>query len=87
MRNVHGITALIAASLATAAAAEPAKAPVQQADRPPAASTIAVVASAEPVRAPEIIAAEQRDAAPAKRVRTARVTTCRCGGQAPPPAN
>lgn len=76
------IVALSGLSLATAAAAvEPAKVPVRTADQPTGQEVPVVIAAADEVRTPA--AAEQQAAAPAKRERRARVTTCRCGNQTP----
>lgn len=76
------IVAVSGLSLATAAvAAEPAKAPVRTADQPADQAVPVVIAAADEVRTPA--AADQQGAAPAKRERKARVTTCRCGDQTP----
>ena len=75
------IVAVSGLSLAAAVAAEPAKAPVRKAEQPVGQEVNVVIASAEDVRAPA--AGEQQAAAPAKRERRARVTTCRCGDQTP----
>jgi hypothetical protein len=66
-------------SLAAAGAAEPVKAPVQKAAQPANQRVEVAVASASDVR-PETAAASP-DAAPMKRVRKARVNSCRCGDQ------
>jgi hypothetical protein len=39
------------------------------------------MASAEQIRSPVEVAPATQEAAPAKRPRAARVTTCRCAGQ------
>ena len=75
------IVAVSGLSLGAAAAAEPAKAPVRSADQPAKQVAPVVLASADEIRAPA--EAEQQTAAPAKRERRARVTTCRCGDQTP----
>lgn len=75
------IVSVAGLSLAAAAAAEPAKAPVRKADQPADQPVELVVAAADQVRTPA--AAEQQSAAPAKRERKARVTTCRCGDKTP----
>ena len=77
MRARQLILAIAGLSCAAAVAAEPAKAPVRKADQPVEEAAPVVVASADQIRTPE--AAAQSDAAPAKRARKARVTTCRCG--------
>ena len=71
---------LIAAALmsGTAFAAEPPKAPVEQAAQPPRSNASVVLASADEVRAPST--GDQQPATPVKH-RVARVTTCRCGDQ------
>lgn len=75
------IVAVSGLSLAAAAAAEPAKAPVRKAGQPAGQEVNVVIASADDVRAPGLV--EQQAAAPAKRERRARVTTCRCGDPTP----
>lgn len=82
MRVRHFVIAIAAAAIATAATAEPPKAPVRDAAQPAEARPPVVIASAEPVRAPAPVA-EAQAPAPAKRVRTARVSACRCGDQTP----
>ena len=61
----------------TAFAAEPPKAPVEQAAQPQRTNPPVVLASADEVRAP----LPGESATPVKH-RVARVTTCRCGDQA-----
>ena len=63
--------------VASAVSAEPAKAPVRKADQAAEQAPQVLVAAAEQARteAP----AEAAPAAPVKRERRARVTTCRCG--------
>jgi hypothetical protein len=73
------LVAVAGLSLAAVAAAEPAKAPVQKAAQPDNQRVEVVVASAAEVR-PEMASATQ-DGAPVKRVRKARVNSCRCGDQ------
>lgn len=76
------IVALSGLSLATAAgAAEPVKVPVRTADQPADQDVPVVIAAADEVRTPP--GANRQAAAPAKRERRARVTTCRCGDQTP----
>ncbi len=85
---MHGrflmIATAVLAATATSAAAEPAKpAPqpaAQQGNRPPEI----IMASAEQVQAPAPLAGQAQEAAPAKRPRAARVTSCRCAGQNQP---
>lgn len=79
MRTHLLIAALSGLSLASAAAAEPAKAPVRKAGQPAEQEVNVVIASVDDVRTPAAV--EQQAAAPAKRERRARVSTCRCGGQ------
>jgi hypothetical protein len=74
------MVATIGLFAAGAVAAEPAKAPVRKADQPAEQPVPVVVAAADQARAPAT--AEQVPAAPVKRERRARVTTCRCGDQA-----
>ena len=84
MRVRQFVIAIAAAALASAATAEPPKAPVRNAGQPAETQPPVVVASAEQVRTPAPVAdAQAQAAAPAKRVRTARVSSCRCGGQTP----
>ena len=73
------IAAAAGLALAAAGAAEPVKAPVQKAAQPDNQRVEVVVASASDVR-PEVASATP-DAAPVKRVRKARVNSCRCGDQ------
>ena len=75
------VIAIAALAIAGAAAAEPSKAPLQNAAQPAGRAPV-VIASASPV-ATSTPTAGTSAATPAKRVRTARVSTCRCGGQAP----
>ena len=63
--------------------AEPAKTRDPQPQVQPATPPAAVVlASAETIR--DVAPSADQQAAPVKRPRTARVTTCRCGGQQVP---
>jgi hypothetical protein len=66
---------------ALAGAAAPNAAP-GDANRAPSRPADMVLAAAETVRAP-VDAQAQPPAAPVKKVRVARVTTCRCGDQVP----
>lgn len=84
MRARLVIAAISGLSVATAVAAEPAKAPVRKADQAAEQPVEVVVAAADEIRTPTA-SADQATAAPAKRARKARVTTCRCGDQ--PPSN
>jgi hypothetical protein len=69
----------IALLASTGLAAEPVQSPAREVSQPEADRPVQVVlASAENVRAPDV-EAEQRDAAPPKPRRAARVTSCRCG--------
>lgn len=80
---MHGRLLIVAVSglfVAAGASAEPAKAPVRKADQPAKQAAPIVIASAEEIRSQP---SDQQSAAPAKRERKARVTTCRCGDQAP----
>lgn len=63
-----------------AALAEPAKAPVQKAAQPADQRAEVVVASADNV--PAATNGANQAAAPAKKVRKARVISCRCGDPA-----
>ena len=82
MRARQIAVALAAGALAASACAEPTKAPVRNAEADRVQAPV-VVASAETVLTPAPVAEAQQSAAPAKRVRTARVSSCRCGGQTP----
>lgn len=73
------IAAVAGLSLAAAGAAEPVKAPVQKSAQPDNRPAEIVVASASDIR-PEVAAATPAGA-PVKRVRKARVNSCRCGDQ------
>ena len=73
------MVAVAGLSLAAVAVAEPVKAPVQKAAQPDNQPVEVVVASAADVRTE--VAAATPDQAPAKRVRKARVNSCRCGDQ------
>ena len=74
------VGAVAGLSVAAAGAPEPAKAPVSKAQQPADKPVAVVVAAVEEVPAP-VAADEQPAAAPAKRARKARVTSCRCGDQ------
>lgn len=82
MRVRQFVIAVAAAAISVAASAEPSNTPVRNPVEGAQTQAPLVVASAQPVRTPSGIA-EAQSAAPAKRVRTARVSTCRCGGQTP----
>lgn len=77
------IVATAALSVATAAVAEPAKTPVQNAAQPNNRPAEVLVASVDTAR-PGAAAAAQDSGAPVKRARKARVNSCRCGDQTPP---
>lgn len=72
------IVAAAGLSFAGSVAAEPAKTPVRKAEAPAEQPVQVVVAAADQARTP---ATDIAPAAPAKRERKARVTTCRCGDQ------
>ena len=77
---MHARFVLIAAATligSAALAAEPLKPPPQPATQPQPRPVEVVLASADQV--PAAAAHEQQLAAPAKRPRVGRVTTCRCG--------
>ena len=78
--------ATAALSVATAAVAEPAKAPVQKAAQPNNRPAEVLVASVDTVRT-EVPSAAQDSGAPVKRARKARVNSCRCGGDQAPPSD
>ena len=80
MRGRLLIVAISGLSFGAVAAAEPAKAPVRKAEQSAEQALPIVIASADEARTP---AAAQEAAAPPKRERRARVTTCRCGDQSP----
>lgn len=75
------IAALAGLSIAAAAAAEPAKAPVRKAEQPAERAAPVVVASVNEQRAAE--AAAEPQAEPPVKQRRGRVTSCRCGDQNP----
>ncbi len=76
------VIAIAVAAIAGVASAEPAKVSVRNASQQAGAPALVVVASAAPTATPGPITQAQ-STAPAKRVRTARVSNCRCGGQTP----
>ena len=75
------IAALAGLSMAAAVAAEPAKAPVRNAEQAAERPAAVVVASVNEPRA-EDVTSEPRAEAPVKQ-RRGRVTSCRCGDQNP----
>lgn len=79
-RCVIAITAAVA--VAAGAQAEPTKAPVRNGEHAAEVPAPVVVASAETVKSPAPVA-EAQTPAEQKRVRKARVSTCRCGVQTP----
>lgn len=74
-------------SISTAASADPAKAPVHKADQPASQAPSVEVASADETAVAVPGEQQQPAADPAKPVRHARVTTCRCGDQTNPGNN
>jgi hypothetical protein len=86
MNSRYLLIASAAFAVATAASAEPVKpaaAPVAEAANGP---TKVLMASAERIQTPAPLAAaaaapQSAEAAPVKRPRAARVTSCRCAGQ------
>ena len=86
MRVRQLVAAIAMLSLSAAASADPAKAPVHKADQP-VSQTSVEVASADDTAIPAATDQQQPQADPAKPVRHARVTTCRCGDQANPGSN
>lgn len=81
------MVAIAGLSLSAAASAEPAKTPVQKAEQPSDQAAPVLVASADEVIAPVTNDRQPKAADPAKPVRHARVTTCRCGDRANPGSN
>ena len=77
------MVAIAGLSLAATALADPAKAPVQKAGQPADQAAPVLVASADEVNAPVASHQQPQVADPAKPVRHARVTSCRCGDQTP----
>lgn len=82
---IAGLAAAFAATFAAPVAAEPTTAPAQEVARPADQADdrrAEVLLASSDIRTP----GEQSDgqAAPPKRKRAARVTTCRCGGDAAP---
>jgi hypothetical protein len=82
MRARQLMLAFATLSLAATALAQPARTPAAKADQPAQQSAPIVVASADQASA-AAVADQQQASAPAKPVRHARVTTCRCGDQTP----
>ena len=74
------VTAVASLALAGAGSAEPPKAPVQKAEQPAGQQPI-VIAAADETAQPTT--SDPQASTPAKPVRHARVTTCRCGDQNP----
>ncbi len=83
MRAQLLITGITGLALAAAVAAEPVKAPVQNASQPDNRRTTVVVASVDEARVPGA-AVVTEDGVPAKRQRRARVNSCRCGDDQTP---
>jgi hypothetical protein len=80
---MHARSLLIAAAaltLASTAAAEPAKPGAREANANPSRPAAVMLASAEQVATP-VPTAQDPNAAPAKPARRGRVTTCRCADQ------
>lgn len=73
------VTAATSLSLAAAGWAEPPKAPVRKAEQAAGQQPIVVAAADET----QPVAGDPQASAPAKPVRHARVTSCRCGEQNP----
>ena len=73
------VIAAAALTIGTSAFAEPAKTHGSQATQPATPPATVVLASADTVRDPTPTASQ--NAAPVKRPRVGRVTTCRCGDQ------
>jgi hypothetical protein len=85
MRRFVLAIAIASLPLTAAVSAEPAKAPVRDASQPVVEDTPLLVASADTVSAlADKKPAPPRASDPAKPVRHARVTSCRCGDQTPP---
>ncbi len=74
------IAAVAVFAAGSAVASEPVRAPQPRSEAPRDAAAPVLMASADVDRAAEVVAAgaAQGNQAPAKRPRTARVTTCRC---------
>lgn len=88
MRGFVLAIAIASLPLTAAVSAEPAKAPVRDANQPVVQDTSVLVASADAVSAP-VSDNQQPQIQPqasdsAKPARHARVTSCRCGDQTPP---
>ena len=84
MYSRYLMIASAALAVAGAAAAEPAKPADQPAAQPATNQPVkAVLASAEQVVPTPSAVADAQAAAPVKKPRAARVTTCRCAGQTP----
>ena len=76
------IIAIAAVGIASAASGEPSKSPVSKAARPSQAPATMLAAAASKPVAPAATA-ETQGPAINTRVRTARISACRCGGQTP----
>ena len=77
----HCVLAAIVGAIACAAPAEPSKAPVSKAVAAQPQAPV-LVASATKL-APPAPVVEAQTPEPARKARTARVGSCRCGGQTP----
>jgi hypothetical protein len=82
MRIRQMMLAAATLSLAATAFAQPVKSPAAKTGQTTGQSAPIVVASADEVATPPVTD-QQQASAPAKPVRHARVTTCRCGDQTP----
>jgi hypothetical protein len=81
---MHARSLLIAAAaltIASIAAAEPAKPPAREGNANATRPAAVMLASAEQIPTQVPTATQDANAAPAKPVRHGRVTTCRCGDQ------
>ena len=82
MRVRSLMIAAAALLLVQPASAEPVKAPVQKAEQPASDAAPVIIAAADTLVGPQP-KEEPQAAPPAKPLRHARVTTCRCGDQNP----
>ena len=86
--RIHSVMVAIAMlSISATAVADPAKAPVHKADQPTGQAAPVEIASADDASTPAATDQQQPQADPAKPVRHARVSTCRCGDQTPSGSN
>jgi hypothetical protein len=81
--RARAVMIAVGLSFASAAVAEPPRAPVREADQPAEKEKPVVLAAADDLRLQANEPQEESKAPAATPARRARVTTCRCGDQNP----